>query len=106
MRNEHVYNLIHSGVLLVAGLFTAALLVAGVTLSVSAQQNRESITLSPAQRIVKVDAGAQHKDELTVVNDGTVAYDFVVYARPYSVKGSGYEQDFQTTPPNADVYSW
>ena len=106
MRNEHVYKQIHSGLLLIAGLFVAALLVAGASLSVSAQENRESITLSPAQRLVKVNAGAQHKDELTVVNDGTVAYDFVVYARPYSVKGSGYEQDFQSTPPNADVYSW
>lgn len=71
-----------------------------------AQNGVESITLSPSQRMYKLDAGKSQQDELTIINDGDKAYDFVIYARPYSVKNSSYEQDFQSTPPNADVYSW
>lgn len=89
-------------IVMVVSLFTTLSL--GVV--AYAQEGKESITLSPAQRLIKVDAGTRHQDELTVINDGTVAYDFVVYARPYSVKGSDYKQDFQSTPSNADVYSW
>lgn len=69
-------------------------------------QQAENVTLSPAQKMYKLDAGETEKHELTVVNDGAQAYDFVVYARPYSVKGESYEQDFQSTPPNADAYTW
>lgn len=66
----------------------------------------ESITVSPASTKLQLDTGATHTDELTVLNDGTVAYDFILYARPYSVKGEGYDPDFTGTPPNADAYRW
>lgn len=92
--------------LLFAASIVSILLVAFIGATTYAQAGVESITLSPSQRMYKLDAGKNQRDELTIVNDGTKAYDFVVYARPYSVKGSSYEQDFQSTPPNADVYSW
>lgn len=87
-------------------LCISTLLALFIGVSAHAQDGVESITLSPSQRMYKLDAGKSQQDELTIINDGAKAYDFVVYARPYSVKNSAYEQDFQATPPNADVYSW
>lgn len=91
---------------LVAACFglLGALLFSGVVGAQSA--SKESLTLSPAQSMYKIDAGKSQRAEITIVNDGDVAYDFVVYARPYSVKNNTYEQDFQSTPPNADAYGW
>lgn len=87
---------------LVVMSFVIALLMSPSTLA----QQVENVTLSPAQKQYVLSVGETEKHELTVVNDGTKAYDFVVYTRPYSVKGETYEQDFQTTPPNADAYAW
>ncbi len=67
----------------------------------------ESITLSPTSKTYKVDPGQTFQDSLTVVNDGGTAYDFVVYAAPYSVASGPYDKpDYTTTTGNADAYSW
>jgi hypothetical protein len=66
----------------------------------------ESITMSPTSRSYRVDAGKSINDKLTIVNDGAKAYDFLVYARPYSVSNEAYDPNFTATPTNADVYGW
>lgn len=66
----------------------------------------ESITLSPVSRDYKVDAGKEIKDELTIINDGKLAYDFIVYSRPYSVQGEEYQANYTQVRPNTDVYQW
>lgn len=66
----------------------------------------ESITLSPVSRDYKVDAGKEINDELTIINDGKVPYDFIVYSRPYSVQSERYDPDFTKVSPNTDVYQW
>jgi hypothetical protein len=66
----------------------------------------ESITLSPVSRQYKVDAGGRIEDKLTIVNDGKVGYDFIVYSRPYSVKNEAYEPDFTKITMNTDAYQW
>ncbi len=67
----------------------------------------ESITMSPSSSKYKIDAGKTINDQLTVVNDGGSAYDFLVYARPYSIVGNDYTNpNFTATPTNADVYGW
>ncbi len=67
----------------------------------------ESITMSPTQRTYTVDAGKTITDKLTIVNDGTTAYDFIVYTRPYSIKDNQYTNpDFTTAEKNADLYGW
>lgn len=73
---------------------------------VAAAQEEENITISPAQQRYQVDAGKEHSGEMKVINNGKTAYDFIVYARPYSVQGETYEPDFQSTPKNADIYGW
>lgn len=72
----------------------------------TATQN-ESITMSPTSRKYTVDAGKTVEDKLTIVNDGTTDYDFLVYARPYSIQDNNYSNpNFTLTPTNADLYGW
>lgn len=98
--------------LVIAGLSGALLFVVGISNLATAAEpasdpiTRESITLSPVSKRYQVDAGTIKTDELTIVNDGAVAYDFIVYARPYSVNDSSYEADFTAQKPNADAYQW
>lgn len=66
----------------------------------------ESIVLSPVSKHYDIDAGASTTDTFKVINDGKVAYDFVVYARPYSVNDESYQPDFVSKPQNADAYKW
>lgn len=72
----------------------------------AAQDAQESITLSPVKNIYSVDPGQTLSDSLTVLNDGQTAYDFVVYATPYSVQDSSYAPNFVAEKPNADAYTW
>ncbi len=93
---------------------TAALLFAftgiagflGISPATAAEPLAESITLSPVSRDYKVDAGKEIEDELTIINDGKTAYDFIVYSRPYSVQSERYDPDFTKVKSNTDVYQW
>jgi len=70
---------------------------------------RESITLSPVKERFTIDAGSTRPGEITIVNDGETAYDFIVYARPYSItpQDESYgNPDFTTQNPVTDVYQW
>lgn len=66
----------------------------------------ESIVLSPVSKHYDMAAGSSTSDTFKVINDGKVAYDFVVYARPYSVSDESYQPDFVSKPQNADAYKW
>lgn len=66
----------------------------------------ESITLSPVNKRYQLDAGATKQDQMTIINDGKIGYDFIVYARPYGVTGETYNPTFTTTSSNADAYKW
>jgi hypothetical protein len=72
----------------------------------AASDLQESITLSPVSQDYKIDAGKEVSDELTVINDGKLAYDFIVYSRPYSVQSEQYDPDFTKVKSNTDVYQW
>lgn len=67
---------------------------------------RESITLSPTSSRFEVDAGETATGKLTVINDGETDYDFIVYARPYSVQDENYTPEFTQQLSNTDAYSW
>ena len=66
----------------------------------------ESITLTPTSRTYKVNAGQTFQDTITILNDGQTAYDFIVYAAPFSVTSGSYAQDFTSMKANADAYEW
>lgn len=84
-----------------------ALLLTSLGLSAPARAiEGESITLSPSSKPYKLKAGETIKDSLIVINDGTVGYNFKVYATPYSVKNSSYEPDYLTSTTSSDVQTW
>lgn len=66
----------------------------------------ESITMSPVKKVYRADAGQTVSDTLTILNDGQTAYDFTVYATPYSVVNTSYDPNFSTNKPNTDAYTW
>ena len=66
----------------------------------------ESILLSPVSKRYDVKAGSSRSDTFKIINDGRTAFDFVVYARPYSVNDESYQPDFVSKAQNADAYKW
>ncbi len=70
------------------------------------QTRTEAILLSPTSKQYKLDAGTLQRDSFKIVNDGQTAFNFVVYARPYSVTDESYTPDFTSTVQNADAYKW
>jgi hypothetical protein len=81
--------------------------LASLTGFAAAQESEvDSITMSPVSQYYHINAGESKSNTLTVINDGKKAYDFIVYARPYSVNNEKYEPNFTKTPTNADVYGW
>ncbi len=78
------------------------------TAEANAQQGEavERITLSPSSRTLKANAGDVIDGTMKVANTGTIAFDFTLYARPYSVSSEQYDPNFTDPTPNADVYKW
>lgn len=72
----------------------------------STETRTESILMSPASKRYDLKTSEAKTDKLRVVNDGQVAYDFAVYARPYSVNDESYVPDFTADAQNADAYKW
>lgn len=85
-----------------------ALLAGSMTTPVSADDVsfRDSITLSPTSVRFQAGPGETLTNKLTVINDGETDYDFIVYARPYSVKDQSYTPEFTKQLVNTDAYAW
>lgn len=66
----------------------------------------ESIVLSPASLRTEVEAGNTLNEKLTIINDGTTSYDFILYASPYSVTDSDYTPNYTEDKPNTNLYTW
>lgn len=82
---------------------------AGVWLSqnaASAQQDEERITLSPAVARPELQAGQKAGGKLTIINDGTVPYTFLLYARPFSVNNEAYEPNYTEVNERTEAYQW
>lgn len=89
-------------------LFVAGLMVIGVVFAptVSAVDPIESMTLSPTEKRHTVKQGEVARDSFVIFNDGQTAYNFTVYAAPYSVRGENYESDFARDTKLSDAYKW
>lgn len=66
----------------------------------------ERITLSPAVYRPDFSAGDQAQGKLTVINDGSVDYSFVLYARPFSVTGEQYDPNYTEVNERTEAYQW
>lgn len=92
---------------LIGGLAAFFLLPSNVSaLESPTSAQTESILISPASKKYELKAGEAREDKLRIVNDGQVAYDFTLYARPYSVNDESYVPDFTAEAQNADAYKW
>lgn len=65
-----------------------------------------SITLSPAVNRPNFNAGTESNQAIKIINTGEQAYEFVVYAGPYSVKTETYDPDFVTVNKSNQAYQW
>lgn len=95
--------------LLTAGLITGLLLSMTnptQTFAATADNGKESITLSPTSKQYQFDPGTTKDDKFTIINDGETDYEFKVFAQPYSVNGEEYEPDFFTVRENTDLEKW
>ncbi|MBC7746639.1 hypothetical protein H7Y40_01515 [Pedobacter sp.] len=103
-----LYSLLQRKATGLLSVLLLAVCVIGLAQPVSAadEVERESITLAPVSSRFQIDAGTTKEEELTILNDGNTAYDFIVYARPYSVSNESYDPNFTQTPSNADAYQW
>ena len=80
-----------------------------LTNNASAQQSsdtKESITLSPAVSRPTVNAGEQISGKLTIINDGQTDYQFLTYARPYSVSSENYDPNYTVVNERTEAYQW
>lgn len=103
--NQHSGGIVQA---VIAALFILALSL-GIAQYAHAQQSgtSESVALSPSTSKFTIDAGKTSSGKLTLVNDGTSAYDLLVYARPYSIANNDYQNpDFTSAKKNADLYAW
>jgi len=66
----------------------------------------DTIALTPTTKRINVKAGERITDSFTIINSGQTAYDFKVYAKPYSVKDAGYEPIFNQETDFSDAYKW
>lgn len=98
--------------LVVAGLIASLLFpaIAPATSVWAADISTESITLTPVTKHYELDAGTSARDSFKVINSGQSSYDFIVYARPYTIVDSDYERpdygDKANNVLNADAYRW
>lgn len=87
---------------IVLSVFTVAP-IAGAQAS---KGGRESITASPSSQRFSVNAGETKRGSMQIINDGEVAYEFILYARPYSVSNEAYDPDFSTVKKNTNIQNW
>lgn len=87
------------------------MLFAVFVVPISAQKNDdddtvERITMSPAISKPSLKAGEKVTGKLTVINDGSIDYTFLMYSRPFSVNGENYDTNYTTVNKQTEAYQW
>lgn len=92
-----------------AFLLVAAMLSGTVAPALAAEDERPEyrLQISPAsQDIGELKPGATYTGSLKVQNTGTKAFEFKVYATPYSVKDEDYSPDYTTETNYSTISNW
>lgn len=92
---------IFSSIAILSGNFLAAQSNNG-----GGNEDGENITISPAVARPNLKAGQDHSAKITVINNGSVDYTFIAYARPFSAQGEAYQADFETINEYTEAFSW
>ena len=66
----------------------------------------QQLEITPTSLVASLDKGTSLDETLTVVNPGTTAYNFKVYATPFSVTGEDYTQNFNPIKNAENVGNW
>ena len=74
--------------------------------SVHAAATQQTLTLSPTSIVQSFDKDSSNNGSIQVINQGASAYDFTVYATPYSVTGEEYKQDFSPVAGAVNIADW
>jgi len=74
--------------------------------SAKAATTQQSLTLSPTSIVQSFDKDSSNNGSIQVINQGSSAYDFSVYATPYSVTGEEYKQDFSPIAGAVNIADW
>lgn len=64
------------------------------------------ITITPVSAKLDLSPGKKLDGSFTIINDGSVKYDFKVYASPYTVSGENYEQSFAKETNRTQIARW
>lgn len=91
---------------LLAALIGSSLFPVAAPVLAADNKATESITLSPAVSRPVLDAGGTMSGKITIINDGTSDYSFLVYARPYSVTGEQYDPNYTVVNEKTQAYQW
>ncbi len=65
-----------------------------------------AIALSPSNQTISLTPGQEYRGKITVVNIGTVAYDFSLLTTPYQVDSETYDLNFNTNNVYTQLYTW
>lgn len=96
---------IYKSILAVAVIAVMGILFGAPT--ASALDSGTSITISPLVARPEIAASQTTSGKFTIVNNGSVDYEFQVYARPYTVDNGSYAQEFTNeNAPRAQLYRW
>lgn len=68
--------------------------------------DREEITMSPTTQKHEIEAGESYTGSFKVINSGKTDYTFLVYTKPFSVKGEEYSTDYSSSSERADADRW
>jgi hypothetical protein len=105
IKSKSALLIVHAAFALVS-VALISVLTPGSAFAVSADEQKERITLSPSSSELKLDAGSVMQGTMKIINDGDVAYGFSVYARPYGVTNELYNPTFTNHQLNSGVYKW
>lgn len=95
-------NILRTG--LIAALFFV--LIGGTQAYAETTPGTDTISLTPTTKRWTVKPGERLSDSFTIINSGSAAYDFKVYAKPYTVKDAGYSPVFDKENEFSDAYRW
>jgi len=88
-------------------LLGAGLALMGLPALAATNPGGENITASPTQILPELAPGGTAKGVITIINDGTKAYDFKGYTTPYHVSGEDYDPTFAGKPGGpGDASTW